>query len=497
MNTSQTQIVSALKAKPLTDDEIKEQRKVWDKLDVKIEYVGRVITLPAEPSEMPLDKAIEHLQRMQKDLDQPYQVHEIFDAYPHDAAVAFTKALQQLYGWVSFETDVIKTFFGDIKEPPTMLSIKTGIGANDVVQCPMGKIRLPGVKDTIKTQFWRRAPKDPVVFLVHGEIKKKDRHIVLELTTLARQILKTESIYLGKPLRLKVGEAGELDTNDPPDFLDVREMTEEKLLFDDHIQTQIDTNVLVPLKKTEACRLHNIPLKRTVLLEGPFGTGKSLLARLVARIAELNGWTFILLDRVQGLKVALEFANRYAPAVVFAEDIDRIASERTDAMNDLINVIDGVLSKKSEIMTVLTTNFMEKLDPVILRPGRLDAVISIKPPGPKTVERLLKFYAGALLHENEDLSGSGEILQGQIPASIREAVERAKLGMIGRGDVKLTDSDVVTAGQTMKTHLDALNKDKAPESDADALARSLSSIVNGNGTLKTLAEQVSDLHDNM
>lgn len=486
----QAAIVQALRAKPLTEEELKEQRKVWDKLDVKIEYTGRVITLPAEPSEMPIDKAIEHLERVRKDQEQPYQVHEIFDAYPHDAAVAFVKALQQLYGWVSFETDIIKTFFGDVKEPPVMLSVKTGLDPNDVVQCPMGKIRLPGMKDAIKTQFWQPSRGAPHVFLVHGEIRKKDRHMVLELATLARRLLKDESIYRSKPLRLRVGDDGALDTNTPPEFLDVREMTEESLLFDEDIKDQIHTNVLVPIKYTSTCQLHNIPLKRTILLDGPFGTGKSLTARMVARIAELNGWTFILIDRIQGLKVALEFANRYAPAVVFGEDIDRIASERNDAMNDLINVIDGVVSKKAEIMTVLTTNFLEKLDPVILRPGRLDAVITIRAPGPKTVERLLRHYAGPLLREDEDLTNSGETLKGQIPATIRESVERAKLGMIGRGDNQLVDRDVVIAGQTMKAHLDALNKDKAPESDADALARSLKSIVTGG----ELAEQIKEIH---
>src|SRR5882672_393227 len=197
--------------KPLTDEEVKEQRKVWDKIDTKIQYDGRVIILPAHPHNMPLDKAIEALQRLQKDEEQPYQVHEIFDAYPHDAAVAFVKAMQKLYGFASFETEIHKSFFGDIKEPPMMLSVKTGIGANDFVLVPMGQLRLPGVKDPIKTQFYRRDNKSPTVFLVHGTVKKRDRHIVLELANETRQILKSESIYRGKPLRIKVGDEGELD----------------------------------------------------------------------------------------------------------------------------------------------------------------------------------------------------------------------------------------------------------------------------------------------
>ena len=111
-------------------------------------------------------------------------------------------------------------------------------------------------------------------------------------------------------------------------FLDVS--AKDELIFDADIQDQIDTNILVPICNTDLVRKHKVPLKRTILLEGPYGTGKSLTARMAARVCEANGWTFILLDKVQGLRAALEFGLRYAPAVVFAEDIDRIASERDE-----------------------------------------------------------------------------------------------------------------------------------------------------------------------
>ena len=252
-------------------------------------------------------------------------------------------------------------------------------------------------------------------------------------------------------------------------------------MFDDDIRSQIETNILVPIKQTESCRKYKIPLKRGILLEGPYGTGKSLTARMTAALCEQNGWTFVLLDKVQGLRVALEFANRYSPAVVFAEDIDRIASERDEAANDLINTIDGVVSKRSEIMTILTTNFAEKLNPVILRPGRLDAVISLRAPTDATVQKLIRMYAGKLLDKDADVSGAGKELSGQIPASIRECVERSKMGMIGRGATKLSNEDLVVAAKTMKNHLALLNRDNKKPSVAETLAASLHEVI-GNGS---------------
>lgn len=458
------------KTKKASLSDLKKDNSPWDTLDVPIEHRGRAITLPGDPSDMPLDKAIEALERKRDDEEQPFNVHETIDAYPQDGAVAFVKAMKELYGWASPQT--VMTFFGP--KPPEMLSVKVGPGDAEVIQCPIGAFKLPGIENLVNTHL------DYNGFIIYGEVKKKERHILLELATVTRRIVREQSIYRGKPIRLSVDSDGDLMLHVPPQFLSVNDISEASLVFDADIQAQIDTNILVPLKQTALCRKYGIPLKRGILLAGPYGTGKSLTARLAARVAQQNGWTFILLDKVQGLRVALEFANRYAPAVVFAEDIDRMAEERDDATNDLINVIDGVVSKSSEIMTVLTTNFVEKLNPVILRPGRLDAVITLRAPGPETVKKLVAYYAGDLLPADANLNRTAEEMKGQIPASIRECVERAKLGMIGRNDTKLADSDFVTAAQTMKNHLALLNREVKETSPAETLATSLRAVVNGH-----------------
>lgn len=458
---------------------IDEDVKKWDKLDTKIQYVGRVITLPNDPSNMPIPAAINALQRKMDEEETEVLVHEIIDAYPHDAAVAFVKAMVKIYGWAS----PVPTpgWFGDT--PPLFLSVKVGKERGDVVQCPIGSFKLPNVEDTISTmitQTNRHSPK--LSFIIHAEVKQKFRHILLELATECRRIVQEESIYRGKAILLKVDEKGNLDMNVPPDFMDTSAVSEESLIFNADIQSQIETNILVPIKKQAECKLHNIPMKRGILLEGPYGTGKSLTAAMVARVCEENNVTFILLNRVQGLKTALELAVRFGHSVVFSEDIDLIAQERDNKTNDLILVIDGVVSKNAPIMTILTTNHVEKLNPVILRPGRLDAIISIREPDKETVQKLIRYYAGALIKPDADLLRAGKELAGQIPATIRECVERAKLGMIGRGAQTLTDHDLTIAALTMKNHLALLKSKEKPKSTADLLAQSLHSVVNnGNG----------------
>jgi transitional endoplasmic reticulum ATPase len=472
-----------------------EKNKVnWDRLDVPIEHSGRAITLPGDPGKMPTEKAIEALQRKLADESQPFKVHEIIDAYPLDAAVAFVKAMTKLYGWASPQT--VMTMFGP--KPPEMISVKTGFKDEDVIQCPMGAFKLPGIDQKVHTSIENTGPRK-VEFVIQALIMKKDKHLLLELATETRRIVKEQSIYRGKAIRLSVDDCGDLNTFNPPQFLNVSDTSEASLVFDRDIQAQIDTSILVPIKHTKDCRKQKVPLKRGVLLEGPYGTGKSLTARMTANVCEQNGWTFVLLDKVQGLRAALEFANRYAPAVVFAEDIDRIMEERDESANDLINTIDGVVSKNAEIMTILTTNHVEKIQPVILRPGRLDAVISLRAPSQEAVERLLRAYAGVLLPASAKVAVAAKELSGQIPATIRECVERAKLGMIGRGDQVLVDEDLVIAAQTMKAHLALLNRDTKKESDADKLANSLRAVVHptadGNERLESLYSLTDNIDD--
>lgn len=196
-----------------------------------------------------------------------------------------------------------------------------------------------------------------------------------------------------------------------------------------------------------------------------YGTGKTMTANVTSKVCVDNGWTYILLDDIRALKEALLFAQRYQPAVVFAEDVDRVAEHRDQRGNDLLNTIDGVLTKNSQVITVLTTNHVEKLDRAMLRPGRLDAVITVRPPEAEAVERLVRLYGRGLVVADEDLTAVGEALAGNIPATIREVVERSKLAMVGAGRDSVTAEDLLLAGKGMERHLSLL-QDVKPQPTA-------------------------------
>lgn len=312
-------------------------------------------------------------------------------------------------------------------------------------------------------------------FRAYTKAVKKERKVLKELAELTRQILAEESIYRGKALHIKGSH--QLDMDNPPEFIDVRKVDLAQLVFNKDVQAQIDTSIYAVIKHTEAVRAAKIPLKRGVLLEGKYGVGKTLASRATAKLCVDNGWTFITVDRAEMLAEALAFARRYQPSVVFCEDIDRAMSERNDAANDLLNTIDGIINKNAEVMVVLTTNHIEKIETAMLRPGRLDAVITITPPDAEAVERLIRLYARGLLARGETLEEVGAELAGSIPSVIREVVERSKLAMISQGRDKLAESDLMISAKGMKAHMALLVRRPETPTVEQRLGEALGEIV--------------------
>jgi hypothetical protein len=419
----------------------------WTGIDTQVKHEGKEIKLPAEPGNMPIADAIRTLEQVQEQENQKFDANERIMCAPWDGLTAVYKAMQNIYGVVLAQSK--KTFFGEIL--PDMVTVHTGPGAKDRVQVPMGQMGLPGVSApvTIGIQPWG--------VYIAGKVRKRDRAILVEIINEAKRILREDSIYRGKAIRLGVDSDGDLNTHEQPEFLDLAKVQESDMIHSAETAAQIRTSILAPLKHTEACRRNKVPLKRGVLLEGKYGTGKSLTARVTAKVATDNGWTFIMLNRSQGLKTAIEFARAYQPCVIFAEDIDRAADRENEDVNDLVNLLDGLITKDMEMMVVLTTNFIEKIDRALLRPGRFDAIVSIQPPDADAAERLVRHYAGPLLDTQAELGLARYAIQGWIPATIREVVERAKLSMLVEEREAITSEDLIVAAVGMQRHMELLN----------------------------------------
>lgn len=429
--------------------------------------------------------AIQVLKRRLEQETQTIAIDEsIAGFFPHDAAIAFSRALKEIYGWADLQSR--QTFFGE--DPPRMISVEVSPGSYERV--PWGQMSFHGLHGYLETSLKITNEGLPAM-RVTGKVQQRDKSQVARLCDRTRQLLREKSIYRGRATRICFPSWDDhpikiLETT--PRFMDVSQVRADQLVFPTETMAQVRTSVFAPVESTQACRNARIPLKRGILLEGPFGTGKTLCAQVLARKAEENGWTFFYLEDLEDLPAAIEFAKSYQPAVIFAEDIDRaVGEDRDDDANDILNTIDGIDGKHTEIITVLTTNNVELIHPAMLRPGRLDAVIPVRPPDEDAVERLIRLYSGSLLAEDADLTGTRRILTGQIPAVIREVVERSKLAAVANhGDLVLTGPDLETAAAGMMQHLELITpKPRDDRSDrvkaADVLGEHIQAATK-NGT---------------
>lgn len=438
-----------------TDGKTKEP-SIWEKKDVQIARFGSKIILPSDPKTMSTKEAIDVLKRVEEQERQKVSIYEEVECFPLEGAWALGNVLMEKYGY-TMNVSTMGGFFGMQEIPPTLVNLEVGVGKQD--QVIWGAFRVPGLKAELNTSVGEKRGR--VIFVISGEAPKGEQAQIKEIADLVRSYVSKNSLYKAQAIKISTTESKkqsgryEVDISNPPSFIDLSRVNEEELVFSDDVMALIDTNIFTPIKHTALCREAQIPLKRSSLLHGPYGTGKTLSAFAAAKLCQRNGWTFIYLDRVVALKDVLIFARNYAPAVVFAEDIERaVSGGRSVKVDDILNNIDGLDSKGHEVMCIFTTNHIEQIDPAMLRPGRLDAVIRVSPPDAKAAEKLIRLYSRDLLSADADLTGAGEALKGQIPASIREAVERAKLFAISRGSKTLTGEDVRLAAIGMKEHME-------------------------------------------
>jgi len=466
-----------------------------------VTWAGRSITLPAEPTPMSVKDAAKALAQKAEEEEMKVTVAEAVDTLPWDGAQAFAKAIDDLFGWrIMRERNV-----GFFKIPPTIRSIKTGPDPDETIQVFWGDIHIPNIDETLRTSVERKDGR--LIFQVSGEIRKKNRHILEMLMALTRIYAQDKSIYKGKAFSIEIDDSGKM-TEKEPVFLKLNPHMEDELIFSQAVKDQLDINLFMPIKHTQTARQLGVPLKRGILLEGPYGVGKTMAAAATASIAVRSGWTYITINRVSGLHQVLEFARRYAPCVIFAEDIDRVISgeERTVKIDDILNTLDGVSGKTHEVITVLTSNHVDRVNKAMLRPGRLDAIITITPPDEEAAEKLMRSYSRGLIKPSAKLTKSREAVAGRIPAVIREVVERAKLAAVlrcnGAIPTELTDEDLVKSANSMAAHLELMRK---PEQEAatahEQLGRALADVLEGvlykrdTNFLDPTKSMVSDIQD--
>lgn len=422
------------------------------------------------PNGMDIDDVIKLLRERRDWLNQEMEVNRTYDVFPWDGALALQRVFVERFGWVPGK--VIPGSFFTPEQLPATISVE--VGYKQTEQVPWGRFGIPGVNGTLETGFRRKQGR--IIFGITGVILRKDEWLVNEILNEVQKELDKGSIYLGQAIAARFYDDDGDELKMPEiEFIDAS-MEPQNLILSEDLQTMVETNLFTPIRRAADCTANGIQVKRGVLLGGPYGTGKTLAAAVAAHEAVENNVTYLYVQRADELAHAIRFARQYAdPAcVVFCEDIDRVMQgERDVDMDDLLNVVDGIDGKETNIIVVLTSNHMEEINQAMLRPGRLDAVIEVLPPDAEAVQRLLRHYGGDSIASETNLEAIGEELAGNIPAIIAEVVKRAKLAELRRipeGSLieNISEDSLMEAAKTMTRQLALLEErevDNTPNLD--------------------------------
>ena len=244
-------------------------------------------------------------------------------------------------------------------------------------------------------------------------------------------------------------------------FSDIGGMEEEILSIRQAIE--------LPLNKPEAFEQMGLTPPKGVLLTGPPGTGKTMLAKAIANSTSATFLGLVGSELAQKyigeggrlVRELFDLAKEKAPAIIFIDEIDSIGSKRLDSstsgdrevqrtLMQLLSEMDGFESTQN-VKIIAATNRPELLDKALLRPGRFDRIIEIGLPDSSARTKILIILTQNMpLNKSVNLKQIANKTDGFSGAELKALVMEAGMKAISEGQESVTESDFSLALSTIE-----------------------------------------------
>lgn len=401
-------------------------------------FKEKMVSIVQDPTVSPT-KLLNIIENEIKRQDDEVSFNYYIECFFEDGTYALSLAVEEVIGFTSQKMDKNMSGQGD---PPQMLDILFSDGTR--LKVPIGRIQVPlfGPNSYIDINYHSKER----LMKIEGVCQNKYRDDMDQIMDITKEILKKQSIYSGKAIKLSE------TPNESPAFIDVSNYDKIKVFLNPSA-TVAAMEIEERIKNPEELVKNNIPVKMGVLLPGPFGTGKTAYANSLAKLAVDNGWTYIYCsnpkETLEALKVSIMLSSSARGVVLFIEDIDRELKERNDVTNEISLLLDGSESKNANIITVFTTNNIMDIDPTFIRGKRIGSIINFEHLCAEVAEEMLLHLLvdrdGKSLVKDNKLPLSSKIIEDNkiVPAFVAEIAEKANLRRMIFNKEEITDNDVL------------------------------------------------------
>ena len=270
---------------------------------------------------------------------------------------------------------------------------------------------------------------------------------LIELLVMGKPILCQVSTIIPKSEAAIVTQATEITLSDKP-VSDIPSYLLPKISYDtigglrDEIQ-KVREMIELPLKYPELFDRLGVEAPKGVLLHGPPGTGKTMLAKAVANESDCQFFTISgpeIMSKFYGeseenLRKIFEDAEKNAPSILFIDEIDSIAPKREDSGGEverrvvaqLLALMDG-LENRGQLVVIGATNLPNNIDPALRRGGRFDRELEIGIPNRSSRLEILQIHSrGMPLSPDVSLESLANVTHGFVGADLATLAKEAAM----------------------------------------------------------------------